>query len=148
MHSIFAFKLNCVTKTSSLFANWIFCAHHYMLLPCFSVISLLGLHARSFSLALTVCRNFTGDVVSLFAGTEYASKAALVRYRVKKFAHACIRAVYGNRFNSIPSFLLDLLSHMKHLNFIWLVLLLSLSNTEKEIYLILLSLKFKTKLFV
>ncbi|KAG5632207.1 hypothetical protein H5410_003924 [Solanum commersonii] len=38
-----------------------------------------------------------GDVVSLFAGTEYASKAALVRYRVKKFAHACIRAVYGNR---------------------------------------------------
>ncbi|KAF3682690.1 E3 ubiquitin-protein ligase UPL6 [Capsicum annuum] len=41
----------------------------------------------------------TGDVVSLFAGTEYASNnhVLVVRYRVKKFVHACIRAVYGNR---------------------------------------------------
>lgn len=55
------------------------------------------------SVLVETCRSLlefvrdNGDVVSLFAGTEYASKAALVRYRVKKFAHACIRAVYGNR---------------------------------------------------
>ncbi|CAN4115282.1 unnamed protein product [Withania somnifera] len=39
----------------------------------------------------------SGDVVSLFAGTEYASNPALVRYRVKKFAHSCICAIYENR---------------------------------------------------
>ncbi|WMV09476.1 hypothetical protein MTR67_002861 [Solanum verrucosum] len=55
------------------------------------------------SVLVETCRSLlefvrdNGDVVSLFAGTEYASKAALVRYRVKKFTHACIRAVYGNR---------------------------------------------------
>ncbi|KAJ8573968.1 hypothetical protein K7X08_010479 [Anisodus acutangulus] len=55
------------------------------------------------SVLVETCRSLlqfvqdSGDVVSLFAGTEYASNPALVRYRVKKFVHACIRAVYGNR---------------------------------------------------
>ncbi|OIS96431.1 e3 ubiquitin-protein ligase upl6 [Nicotiana attenuata] len=38
-----------------------------------------------------------GDVVSLFAGMDCASDLGLVRYRLKKFVRACIRAVYGNR---------------------------------------------------
>ncbi|KAJ8528900.1 hypothetical protein K7X08_030640 [Anisodus acutangulus] len=57
------------------------------------------------SVLVETCRSLlefvrdSGDVVSLFAGTEYASNPALVRYRVKKFVHTCIRAVYGNRNN-------------------------------------------------
>lgn len=76
-----------------------------ILITQLTLFLLSALHTRSLSLALTVCRNVTGDVVSLFAGTEYASKPALVRYRVKKFVHACIRAIYKNRFDSIPYFI-------------------------------------------
>lgn len=39
----------------------------------------------------------TGDVVGLFAGIDYSSKRALVDFRVKKFAFACIQAVHQNR---------------------------------------------------
>ncbi|KAJ4721951.1 E3 ubiquitin-protein ligase UPL6-like protein [Melia azedarach] len=39
----------------------------------------------------------SGNIVSLFAGMDYSSARALVDYRVKKFAFACIQAVYQNR---------------------------------------------------
>lgn len=39
-----------------------------------------------------------GDILSLFAGTEYSSQHSLVDYRVKKFAYACVQAVHQNRF--------------------------------------------------
>lgn len=39
----------------------------------------------------------SGDIVSLFAGTDYSSNHALVDYRVKQLAYACIRAVHMNR---------------------------------------------------
>ncbi|KAH9683973.1 E3 ubiquitin-protein ligase UPL6 [Citrus sinensis] len=39
----------------------------------------------------------SGDVVGLFAGIDYSSKRALVDFRVKKFAFACIQAVHQNR---------------------------------------------------
>ncbi|TKY54285.1 E3 ubiquitin-protein ligase UPL6 [Spatholobus suberectus] len=38
-----------------------------------------------------------GDVVKLFVGVDYSSTCALVNYRVKRFAHACIRALHQNR---------------------------------------------------
>nr|XP_027118125.1 E3 ubiquitin-protein ligase UPL6-like [Coffea arabica] len=37
------------------------------------------------------------DIISLFAGADYPSNKALVEYRVKKFALACIQAIYENR---------------------------------------------------
>ncbi|XP_070041037.1 E3 ubiquitin-protein ligase UPL6 [Nicotiana tomentosiformis] len=55
------------------------------------------------SILVETCRSLleivrdNGDVVSLFAGMDCASDLGLVRYRLKKFVHACIRAVYGNR---------------------------------------------------
>lgn len=39
----------------------------------------------------------TGDAVNLFAGMDYSSKNALVDYRVKQLAYACIQAVHQNR---------------------------------------------------
>lgn len=38
-----------------------------------------------------------GNILSLFAGSGYSSNRALVDYRVKKFAYACIQAVHHNR---------------------------------------------------
>ncbi|GMN55087.1 hypothetical protein TIFTF001_024203 [Ficus carica] len=39
----------------------------------------------------------SGDIVSLFAGMDYASKHALVDYRVKQFAYICLKAIHQNR---------------------------------------------------
>ncbi|GAV71666.1 HECT domain-containing protein [Cephalotus follicularis] len=56
-----------------------------------------------FSILVETCRLLqhfvqdTGDIVSLFAGTDYLSKYALVDYRVKKFAFVCIEAIHQNR---------------------------------------------------
>jgi ubiquitin-protein ligase E3 C len=44
-----------------------------------------------------VRNNTTGDIVSLFVGTDYSSKQSLVDNRVKKLAYACIQAVHQNR---------------------------------------------------
>ncbi|XP_030974239.1 E3 ubiquitin-protein ligase UPL6 [Quercus lobata] len=38
-----------------------------------------------------------GDTVSLFAGRDYSSNHALVDYRVKQLAYACVEAVHQNR---------------------------------------------------
>ncbi|KAL6343864.1 hypothetical protein AAG906_027635 [Vitis piasezkii] len=56
-----------------------------------------------FSALVETCRllqNFvrdSGDAVNLFAGMDYSSKNALVDYRVKQLAYACIQAVHQNR---------------------------------------------------
>jgi ubiquitin-protein ligase E3 C len=39
----------------------------------------------------------SGDTVSLFAGRDYSSEHALVDYRVKQLAYACVQAVHENR---------------------------------------------------
>lgn len=48
-------------------------------------------------MVLTICDHATGDTVSLFAGKDYSSNHALVDYRVKQLAYACIEAVHQNR---------------------------------------------------
>lgn len=59
--------------------------------------------AADFSALVETCRCLqqcvreSGNVVNLFAGVDYASKQALVGYRVKQLAYACIWAVYQNR---------------------------------------------------
>ncbi|XP_057959070.1 E3 ubiquitin-protein ligase UPL6 isoform X2 [Malania oleifera] len=40
---------------------------------------------------------YTGDIVSIFAGVDYSHKQALVDYRVKQLAYDCIQAVHQNR---------------------------------------------------
>ncbi|KAF5941575.1 hypothetical protein HYC85_019217 [Camellia sinensis] len=42
-------------------------------------------------------RESAGDILSLFAGVDYSSKYAVVNYRVKQLAYACIRAVHQDR---------------------------------------------------
>ncbi|KAL7178360.1 hypothetical protein ACSBR2_031501 [Camellia fascicularis] len=42
-------------------------------------------------------RESAGDILSLFAGVDYSSKYAVVNYRVKRLAYACIRAVHQDR---------------------------------------------------
>ncbi|GMP76226.1 hypothetical protein CsSME_00032998 [Camellia sinensis var. sinensis] len=42
-------------------------------------------------------RESTGDILSLFAGVDYSSKYAVVNYRVKQLAYACIRVVHQDR---------------------------------------------------
>ncbi|KAG5555349.1 hypothetical protein RHGRI_012776 [Rhododendron griersonianum] len=39
----------------------------------------------------------SGDILSLFAGIDYSSSSALVDYRMKQLAYACIWAVHHNR---------------------------------------------------
>lgn len=39
-----------------------------------------------------------GDAVSLFGGVDHSSKSALVEYRVKNLAYACLLAIYENRY--------------------------------------------------
>ncbi|CAL5412978.1 unnamed protein product [Camellia sinensis] len=45
------------------------------------------------------CQNVdsAGDILSLFAGVDYSSKYAVVNYRVKQLAYACIRVVHQDR---------------------------------------------------
>ncbi|KAM4116643.1 hypothetical protein ACB094_02G066300 [Castanea mollissima] len=56
-----------------------------------------------FAILVETCRllvQFTqdsGDTVSLFAGRDYSSNHALVDYRVKQLAYACVEAVHQNR---------------------------------------------------
>lgn len=40
----------------------------------------------------------TGDVVGLFAGTDYSCKRGLVDYRVKRLVYACVLVLFENRF--------------------------------------------------
>lgn len=60
-------------------------------------------YVADFSALVEICRLLlefvrdNGDVVSLFAGMNYSSKRALVEYRVKNLAYACLRAIYENR---------------------------------------------------
>ncbi|KAG6575142.1 E3 ubiquitin-protein ligase UPL6, partial [Cucurbita argyrosperma subsp. sororia] len=60
-------------------------------------------HTGDFSVLVEACRLLqqfvrdNGDVLSIFAGKDYLSNKALVDYRVKKFAYACIQTVYHNR---------------------------------------------------
>ncbi|XP_028080491.1 E3 ubiquitin-protein ligase UPL6-like isoform X1 [Camellia sinensis] len=42
-------------------------------------------------------RESAGGILSLFAGVDYSSKYAVVDYRVKQLAYACIRGVHQNR---------------------------------------------------
>ncbi|XP_042055165.1 E3 ubiquitin-protein ligase UPL6-like [Salvia splendens] len=61
------------------------------------------IYVADFSALVEICRLLlefvrdSGDAVSLFAGMDYSSKRALVEYRVKNFAYACLRAIYENR---------------------------------------------------
>ncbi|XP_062178168.1 E3 ubiquitin-protein ligase UPL6 isoform X2 [Alnus glutinosa] len=55
-----------------------------------------------FAILVETCRSLLqfvhdGDTVSLFAGRDYSSNHALVDYRVKQLAYACIQAVHQNR---------------------------------------------------
>ncbi|RVW26468.1 hypothetical protein CK203_093932 [Vitis vinifera] len=45
---------------------------------------------------LLLCLAACWDAVNLFAGMDYSSKNALVDYRVKQLAYACIQAVHQN----------------------------------------------------
>ncbi|XP_057809773.1 E3 ubiquitin-protein ligase UPL6 [Salvia miltiorrhiza] len=60
-------------------------------------------YVADFSALVEICRLLlefvrdSGDAVSLFAGTVYSSNCALVEYRVKNLAYACLRAIYQNR---------------------------------------------------
>ncbi|XP_022138444.1 E3 ubiquitin-protein ligase UPL6 [Momordica charantia] len=63
-------------------------------------------HTGDFSVLVETCRLLqkfvqdTGDVVSIFAGKDYFCNKALVDYRVKKLAYACIQTVHHNRHQS------------------------------------------------
>ncbi|EPS68435.1 hypothetical protein M569_06334, partial [Genlisea aurea] len=60
-------------------------------------------HVADFSALVEICRLLcefaqdSGDIVSIFAGSDYLSHRGLVDYRIKILAHACILAVYENR---------------------------------------------------
>lgn len=136
-----------LTKTNSLFSNQKICVilvTHYSFV---SVINILSFAYQKLVTSINSVQNFIGDVVSLFAGMDCASDLGLVRYRLKKFVHACIRAVYGNRLTQdLTSYLLALLPHMNLLNFIWLlVTFVSVEHREGELFDLILRLK--TKLF-
>ncbi|XP_023910665.2 E3 ubiquitin-protein ligase UPL6 [Quercus suber] len=59
--------------------------------------------AGDFAILVETCRLLvqfirdSGDTVSLFAGRDYSSNHALVDYRVKQLAYACVEAVHQNR---------------------------------------------------
>lgn len=61
-------------------------------------------HAADVSALVETCRLLqefvqdNGDVVGLFAGTDYSCKRGLVDYRVKHLVYACIRVLYENRY--------------------------------------------------
>ncbi|KAJ0092761.1 hypothetical protein Patl1_24814 [Pistacia atlantica] len=50
----------------------------------------------------------SGNIVGLFAGMDYSSKHALVDYRVKKFAFACIQALHQNRYSEFDCYLYEI----------------------------------------
>ncbi|KAG4169517.1 hypothetical protein ERO13_A12G078600v2 [Gossypium hirsutum] len=58
---------------------------------------------NDFSVLAEICRLIqhfvreSGDVVELFAGTNYLSNHSLVVYRLKRLSFACIQAIYHNR---------------------------------------------------
>lgn len=60
-------------------------------------------NAGDFAILVETCRLLvqfvrdSGDTVSLFAGRDYSSEHALVDYRVKQLAYACVQAVHENR---------------------------------------------------
>lgn len=60
-------------------------------------------NAADFSTLVEACRLLqqflqnSGDILSLFAGTDYLFTDARVVYRVKRFAYACIQAIYHHR---------------------------------------------------
>ncbi|KAK4586405.1 hypothetical protein RGQ29_023518 [Quercus rubra] len=60
-------------------------------------------NAGDFAILVETCRLLvqfirdSGDTVSLFAGRDYSSNHALVDYRVKQLAYACVEAVHQNR---------------------------------------------------
>ncbi|KAK9992027.1 hypothetical protein SO802_027012 [Lithocarpus litseifolius] len=60
-------------------------------------------NAGDFAILVETCRLLvqfirdSGDTVSLFAGSDYSSNHALVDYRVKQLAYACVDAVHQNR---------------------------------------------------
>ncbi|THG14289.1 hypothetical protein TEA_021874 [Camellia sinensis var. sinensis] len=52
---------------------------------------------RNLFVVFTVFNLAAGGILSLFAGVDYSSKYAVVDYRVKQLAYACIRGVHQNR---------------------------------------------------
>ncbi|GMP76227.1 hypothetical protein CsSME_00032998 [Camellia sinensis var. sinensis] len=52
---------------------------------------------RNLFVVFTVFNLAAGDILSLFAGVDYSSKYAVVNYRVKQLAYACIRVVHQDR---------------------------------------------------
>lgn len=61
-------------------------------------------NVSDFSTLVEACRLLlqfakdSGDILKLFGGSDYSSKHALVSYRVKRLASACIEAVHHNRY--------------------------------------------------
>ncbi|KAL8244544.1 hypothetical protein R6Q59_010802, partial [Mikania micrantha] len=68
-------------------------------------------NVSDFSTLVETCRLLSqfvkdsGDILKLFGGSDYSSNHALVNYRVKRLAYACIQAVHHNRFVSCRVFL-------------------------------------------
>ncbi|CAA0841937.1 E3 ubiquitin-protein ligase UPL6 [Striga hermonthica] len=61
-------------------------------------------YVADFSVLVETCRlllefvhDSAGEVLSLFASTDYTSNRGLVDYRIKRLAYACISAIYENR---------------------------------------------------
>ncbi|KAJ7980436.1 E3 ubiquitin-protein ligase UPL6 [Quillaja saponaria] len=60
-------------------------------------------HAGDFLVLVQTCRliqqfvQVDGDIIRLFSGEDYPSKFALVNYRLKELAYACVHAVHWNR---------------------------------------------------
>ncbi|KAL8244543.1 hypothetical protein R6Q59_010801 [Mikania micrantha] len=61
-------------------------------------------NVSDFSTLVETCRLLSqfvkdsGDILKLFGGSDYSSNHALVNYRVKRLAYACIQAVHHNRY--------------------------------------------------
>lgn len=65
---------------------------------CLKLMHKNSIEFRNFISLIKVISYVSGDIYVLFGGTDYLFEDESVSYRVKRFAYACIQAVYENRY--------------------------------------------------
>lgn len=60
---------------------------------------------------ITNSHHMTGDIVSLFSGSDYSSQHSMVDFRVKKLAFTCIEAIHQNRLYIYTYNFFSVISH-------------------------------------
>lgn len=102
------FQLCCPTHSflSSILPR--VCVHVCISFILFVTVCMLHFAFWYLFVAFTIFNYAAGDILSLFAGIDYSSSSALVDYRMKQLAYACIWAVHHNRLFVLHIFTLIL----------------------------------------